>query len=467
MPSTRRLETYSFVQFQKDFGRSYIQSSVEYQRRAAIFDASLAQLRAKHAKLAAEGRTWNVGINRWMDWTSEEKESLHGYKPDRKRHGSVPVLAELQTGTHFKDRVSLNTSRRDSFGSDKRPGIRNQGDCGSCWAISAVEAIEAQLLMQGADPSIRLSPQALVDCVPNPQHCGGKGGCDGATGELAYAFIRDYGIPLDSELEYEAVTGACPVGLDGPWPTKSRARLSGWNQLPSNRAEPLEQALVTQGPAVVAVDANNWLDYNNGIFDDCDKDAVLGHAVLAIGYGEENGVKYWHIQNSWGDDWGENGNIRIIKHHDESSWCGTDRKPQEGLGCDGGPASITVCGTCGILYDPIIPQGVRLEGTQPSLSDSSEAKSPDSPPVSVPSVPKALIVPPPEESNMEKLLHDVDSASSSSSSVSTVDTSQGKDVGSLKEVADAPSEKHSMLSTSMDTDVDEERMKSLLDQAMN
>jgi hypothetical protein len=336
--------------------------------------------------------------------------------------------------------------------------------------------------MQGVDPSIQLSAQALVDCVPNPQHCGGKGGCDGATSELAYSFMRDHGIPLESELEYEAVTGACPVSLDGLWPAKSRVRVSGWNQLPSNRAEPLQQALVSEGPTVVAVDANNWLDYNSGIFDDCDKDAILGHAVLAIGYGQEGGTKYWHIQNSWGDDWGENGNIRIVQHDDESSWCGTDNKPQEGLGCDGGPPSITVCGTCGILFDPIVPQGVRLEGPAASSPATTKAELPKL----RASVPKAEIVAPPEETNMEKLLHDsseaeVVSASASSSSVSSesapvqshaVDSATAPlearaddSSNSVPSKASMTPSASSMLST--DADVDEERMKALLDQAMN
>lgn len=470
IPAVSSLASYSFVQFQRDFGLGYAPGSAEYQRRAAIFQASLVELRAKNARLVAERRTWTVGVNRWMDWTSAEKRSLHGYKPDRKRHGRVPALAALQTGSHPKGSPALNTSKAKSFDNDIRPGIRNQGDCGSCWAISAVEAIEAQLLMQGGDANIQLSAQALIDCVPNPQHCGGKGGCDGATGELAYAFIRDYGIPLESDLEYEAVTGACPVGLDGPWPAKSRVRLSGWSQLPSNRAAPLEQALVTQGPAVVAVDANNWLDYNNGIFDDCEKDAILGHAVLLMGYGEEKGIKYWHIQNSWGEDWGENGNVRIIKHDDESSWCGTDNKPQEGLACDGGPPTITVCGTCGILYDPTIPQGVRLEGhvsptaTRPKEETSDSTPSPS---VSVPTVPKALIVAPPEESTMAKLLADEDVSLPSSSTSSATGSSSAPTESSTDDIAisNAPATPSAKLSTlSTNVDVDEERMKLLLEQ---
>jgi len=244
---------------------------------------------------------------------------------------------------------------------DAGPTLRNQGNCGSCWAVSAAEAIEAQLQRNG-HKDVSVSPQAFVDCVPNPHHCGGSGGCDGATGELAFALTRDYGIPLEEQLPYTGTTDKCPEDpLQGPYPASSRVRVSGWHALPSNQAKPLMQALVSEGPAVVAVDGNNWFNYESGVFDSCAKDATLGHAVLAKGFGQDNGHDYWLIQNSWGQEWGENGHIRLIRHAEEDQWCGTDRSPKEGVGCDGGPAEVTVCGTCGILYDSLVPQGVRLE----------------------------------------------------------------------------------------------------------
>merc|ERR1719159_559793 len=242
--------------------------------------------------------------------------------------------------------------------------IVNQGSCGSCWAISASEALEAQLQKNGHKSNIKVSAQALVDCVPNPQHCGGTGGCDGATGELAYDFVRDHGIPLESDLEYTAQTGKChhPEGL---YPAAQRVRVDGFHALPSNKYAPLMNALVQEGPAVVSVDGNTWFDYDSGVFDGCEKDAVLGHAVLLVGYGSDAGKPYWRIQNSWGADWGENGYIRSTRHVDEEMWCGTDNKPQEGSGCDGGPSEITVCGMCGILYEPLVPQGVRIDNGEP------------------------------------------------------------------------------------------------------
>merc|ERR1711933_211971 len=189
---------------------------------------------------------------------------------------------------------------------------------------------------------VRLSAQALVDCVPNPQHCGGSGGCDGATGELAYSFMRDVGIPLESDLPYLARTRSCPVApLNTPWPGPHRARVSNWKQIPSNQASALRQALVDDGAVVVAVDGSEWYDYERGVFDGCSKDATLGHAVLVKGYGEDAGSKYWLIQNSWGAGWGEHGHIRLLRHdgEEDDNWCGTDSKPQEGVGCDGGPST--------------------------------------------------------------------------------------------------------------------------------
>eukprot|EP00928_Gymnodinium_smaydae_P038434 TRINITY_DN26519_c0_g1_i1.p1 TRINITY_DN26519_c0_g1~~TRINITY_DN26519_c0_g1_i1.p1 ORF type:complete len:469 (+),score=107.44 TRINITY_DN26519_c0_g1_i1:63-1469(+) len=376
------LEGYSFAQYVKDFGRTYESGTAEYEHRASLFATSLDEVTAVNARNLREQRPWSAGIHPFMDWTHQERKALHGYKPSARRavgaRGSVAFLNVRSAGVSATERqrterqrqrhaAALNASLREGgiTADDAGPAVRNQLSCGSCWAISAVTAVEAQLARQGAG-AIRLAAQALVDCVPNPRHCGGSGGCDGATGELAYEFIRDHGIPMERDLPYRAHTSACPAaGLvaqpGAAWPSTKRVRLSGWENLPSNREEPLRRALVEEGPVVVAVDGSEWMNYDSGIFDGCSKDATLGHAVLAKGFGEENGKKYWTIQNSWGMEWGENGHIRLMRHDNEEDWCGLDRKPQEGVGCDGGPPEVKVCGTCGILYDPLMPKGVRLE----------------------------------------------------------------------------------------------------------
>jgi cathepsin L len=358
------LATYTFDEFVSDFARDYSFASREYQLRAAHFQASIRRVIALNAVNEQEDRTWKAGINPFMDWSETEKINLNGYKPSRMQGNHNVAALQAEFG------VASNKSWRDNGASWEGVALRQQGNCGSCWAISAVEAVEARLPEKN-----RLAAQALVDCVPNPQHCGGKGGCDGATGELAYTFMRDHGLPLENDYPYAAQTGSCPMNpLQGSFPSPRRARVSGWTALPSNKAEPLLQALYSQGPVVVAVDANDWFDYDNGVFDSCKKDAELGHAVLAKGYGGEGKLQYWRIQNSWGANWGEQGHIRLKRRDakEEEAYCGQDKNPQDGVGCDGGPAQVTVCGQCGILYDPLYPNGVTLE----SSSDQAAAAQP-------------------------------------------------------------------------------------------
>eukprot|EP00747_Dinoflagellata_sp_TGD_P164766 gnl/TRDRNA2_/TRDRNA2_185145_c0_seq1.p1 gnl/TRDRNA2_/TRDRNA2_185145_c0~~gnl/TRDRNA2_/TRDRNA2_185145_c0_seq1.p1 ORF type:complete len:539 (+),score=108.85 gnl/TRDRNA2_/TRDRNA2_185145_c0_seq1:72-1688(+) len=385
--SSANLATYSFDHFIRDFDRSYTPGSAEYVRREAVFKASLLTVRTVKARNAKDGRSWTSGIHPFMDWDAEERQSLHGYKPNRATHRAAGSLLQTKkAGIGAASNSSIYAlGQSGGMGMSEGPQIRQQGKCGSCWAISAAEAVEAQLQRNGADPSTRVAPQALIDCVPNPQHCGGKGGCEGATGELAYSFMRDTGIPLEGDLPYHPHTESCPMESNS-WPAfvQKRVFVSGWKALESNKVEPLMTALVNDGPVVVAVDAKPWFDYDSGVFDGCPQDATLGHAVLAKGYGEDNGRKYWLIQNSWGSNWGEHGHIRMLRHDDENSFCGTDRDPQEGLGCDGGPSEVTVCGMCGVLYDPIIPEGVRIEdgngGGSSTLSETENLLKPYEPP---------------------------------------------------------------------------------------
>eukprot|EP00439_Symbiodinium_sp_Y106_P050082 s5155_g6.t1 len=96
----------------------------------------------------------------------------------------------------------------------------------------------------------------------------------------------------------------------------------------------------------------------NGIFDYCDKNAIIDHAVVLVGYGRDQqlGKKYWTILNSWGHGFGEKGMIRLLRDDkEEENWCGVDNQPELGTGCDGGPSAVRVCGMCGILYDTVVP----------------------------------------------------------------------------------------------------------------
>lgn len=364
-------EAFTFDDFVRGFSRTYEAGSEEYVRRAAIFHQSLLQIRAQNSRT---GSSWTAGVHAYMDWTDAERASrLHGYDPSTaRRAGRLKAsLGVLETGTELSiealggDLEELSYGSADDSFEAKAPPVRNQGGaCGSCWAVAAIEAVEAQLMKDGSgwpqeigEP--RLSAQALLDCVQNPRHCGGSGGCEGATPELAFDFMQANGVPLESDFPYKHETDKCSIE---PYPADwVHVTLAGWRALPTNQAQPLMQALVKDGPVAVAVDPAYWYNYHYGVFDKCRKDSVPAHSVLTIGYGGDEDQKYWRLQNSWGDTWGEGGTIRIIRHDDEDNWCGIDSRPQDGSACaDEPPHNITVCGSCGILYDALIPQVGRI-----------------------------------------------------------------------------------------------------------
>lgn len=247
--------------------------------------------------------------------------------------------------------------------------IRDQGSCGSCWAVATVGSLEMQSEIK-TGKTTELSFNQLVDCVPNPKHCGGTGGCEGATAELGFDYVKEHG--LMGEDKYQGAGGS-DLGIPGlsylqngerscsGLHAKTAIKLHGWNRLPANEGAPLMKSLSNHGPVVVSVDGGAWMPYQSGVFDSCGKDSTVNHAVLAVGYGEENGKKYWHIRNSWGREWGDAGFIKIKRHDNDKDYCGTDYDPKQGVGCDGGPSTLPVCGMCGILSDSSHPVGAHIK----------------------------------------------------------------------------------------------------------
>jgi len=132
-------------------------------------------------------------------------------------------------------------------------------------------------------------------------------------------------------------------------------------QLPANNYTALMNAVATVGPVAVSVDASAWGAYSSGIFSGCNQASPdIDHAVVLMGYGEENGQKYWLIRNSWSPSWGERGYIRLARKDTEEEVCGLDVTPQDGTACAGDDEAVKVCGTCGVLYDSAYPLNAAL-----------------------------------------------------------------------------------------------------------
>jgi cathepsin L len=374
----------AFASFIQKYGRNYREGTDEYEHRRALYEqrASDADKLNRRSK-----RLWTAGVNHLADWTEEELSRLRGWRGVAGK--KVGGMSGSMIGPHGRgSAMSLRQTARAAALPEEiswahlnaTSHIHNQGGCGSCWAIASVLVLEANHEIH-TKTSRTFSAQELVNCVPNHHHCGGSGGCDGATVELALNYAMRHGLTQNKETPYLGVDLTCGKDLalaqgfgdaddelerliaPGVHAAVDASRglsefgLTGWERLPENKYEPLMRALVERGPVAVSVSASAWSSYINGIFDHCSADAVIDHAVSMVGYGKDDHLreKFWLIQNSWGEDWGEHGRIRILRRESDETECGVDRQPEVGTGCDGGPREVTVCGMCGILYDSVVP----------------------------------------------------------------------------------------------------------------
>lgn len=373
------LESYTFERFVKDFPRDYKEGSDEWAARSALFEKSLQEMIAHNA---VPDQMYMMGVSKFMDWKDHEKTAILGYRGRKgSRTAAIPAGAAMLRQTRFEALPASFTAA----GSRLQLGvIRDQGNCGSCWAEAASLVLEGQIeanstlkrqlsQLRMKEPfkvplQMQLSEQAMVACTDNPRHCGGKGGCEGATAELGYQMVMGTGgLPFASEWKYTSgMTGQTPACRPEVF-ANHRIGITGYEVLPSNKVHPLKAALVQSGgPIAVSVDASLWFSYAMGIFSDTtmgrEGDFQVNHAVTLVAYQEpRNGLMgWWRITNSWGPFWGEAGHIRIEMKRDEEQHCGWDTHTHEGLACDGDPDKAWVCGTCGILYDSVYPTGLHL-----------------------------------------------------------------------------------------------------------
>lgn len=347
----------AYDEFRRQYGKSSSshRGAADYSTRLSIFERSRAFVQEHNSKPSS----WVAGLNEFADYTHEERQALLGYK----RHARSSAWSGMATsflevrGEKGKDKTLAESVDWRQKANVSRHAIHNQGACGSCWAVAAATALEMHMELQTGffQP---LSYEQLVDCVPNPKHCGGTGGCKGATAELAMDYVRHHGLVFASNYK------GYGSGGDGTCrqPTQPAIQIENFQQLPVNQLRPLLEAVANVGPVAASADASDWSFYSSGVFDGCKKDATVNHAILLVGYGKD-GKDYWLIRNSWGSGWGEEGYIRLQRHSGDTGnegWCGIDHDPKEGNACDGAEPTMPVCGMCGILSDSSYPIGIRV-----------------------------------------------------------------------------------------------------------
>jgi cathepsin L len=335
--ATRDWSRFTWSEFKATYARAY--STVADAQAEKTFSENLQKIIMQNKAFAAGESTWWATVNEYSDWSAEE---FSAQKMGRRRAST--------SFDHMASRPPLGSSGSNPASMDwrtKSPSVvtpvKNQAGCGSCWAFASTEVIESHYAIYN-EQLLTLAPQTLVDCAPNPDDCGGTGGCEGSIAELAYNYTKASGMALESDLPYTAHDAPCPS-------YKPAVTLDGYVKNPINSADALETALATVGPVAVNVAAMPWQIYGGGIFSNgCKKGLLSGscdidHVVVAYGYAPD----YWIVRNSWGSGWGEQGYIRLTRSNDNTTY--VDRKPADGTACKPYPRSQTVGGESGILFD--------------------------------------------------------------------------------------------------------------------
>ena len=160
----------------------------------------------------------------------------------------------------------------------------------------------------------KLSEQQLVDC--NTQ--GGNAGCDGGTKEYGFAYAEKTPMEYESDYPYKGVDGTCQVP-----PSHGVVTMKTYHDIQSESASALTSS-IQEGPTSISLAAGNlyFQLYTGGILNAPDCPTEHDHAVVAVGYGTEDGLDYVIVRNSWGASWGEQGYIRIANAENGKGVCG-------------------------------------------------------------------------------------------------------------------------------------------------
>ncbi|XBH69001.1 hypothetical protein VPH35_097007 [Triticum aestivum] len=278
----------------------------KHQKAYASFEEKLHKFEVfkdnlKHIdKINREVTSYWLGLNEFADLTNDEfKAAYLGLNAAPARRGSSRSFryedvsaSDLPKSVDWRKKGAVTE-------------VKNQGQCGSCWAFSTVAAVEGINAIVTGNLTA-LSEQELIDCSVD-----GNSGCNGGLMDYAFSYIASSGgLHTEEAYPYLMEEGSCG---DGKKAESEAVTISGFEDVPANDEQALIKALAHQ-PVSVAIEASgrHFQFYSGGVFDGpCG--AQLDHGVAAVGYGSDKGKghDYIIVRNSWGAEWGEKGYIRM------------------------------------------------------------------------------------------------------------------------------------------------------------
>jgi len=270
-------------------------------KRVAIFNDNLKRVQEMNAKAGQP----IYGVTKFMDLTPAEfrvqrlmPKGTIKPQPEKK---FIEIPHNIQVPDEF-----------DWIAKGAVTPVKDQGQCGSCWAFSATEAIESQWFLAGNSLD-SLAPQQIVDCDKGR----GDEGCNGGDTPTAYQYvIAAGGMEKEDAYPYTGSDDTCSFSV-----SKVDAKIKDWTYITKSKNETeMAAKLVVSGPLSICVDAEPWQYYIGGVITSlCGTD--LDHCVMITGFKDQVDflgftVPIWVVRNSWGADWGEDGYVWIERGYD-------------------------------------------------------------------------------------------------------------------------------------------------------
>ncbi|KAG8227592.1 hypothetical protein J437_LFUL000693 [Ladona fulva] len=293
-------------------------SEIEENFRMKIFMENKRKI-AKHNSNFENGIvSYKLRLNKFGDLLSHEFKSLvNGF--NRTKSGKYLGASNLKGATYISPANVELPKHVDWRKLGAVTPVKDQRNCGSCWSFSATGALEGQHFRK-TGKLVSLSEQNLIDCSTKY----GNQGCNGGLMDQAFQYVKvNGGLDTEESYPYEAEDDKCRY-----LPEDSGATDVGFVDIKEGSEDDLKAAIATVGPVSVAIDASHesFQFYSEGVYYDQECSSTeLDHGVLAVGYGTEKSPSgedqdYWLIKNSWSENWGIGGYVKIARN--KNNTCG-------------------------------------------------------------------------------------------------------------------------------------------------